>query len=155
FPVLFGLWAFYVTRAEHRTAHELAKQLLGLAERARDSGLLVEAHGTLGGTLFYLGELATALEQFDQAIALYDPDRHRSHAFVYGQDPGVASLSWAAAARWHLGYPDQALKKNEEALALARAVAHPFSLAWPLSFAAWVRNLRREWPLAEERAEAM
>jgi predicted ATPase len=102
-----------------------------------------------------LGELGAAREQFEQAIALYDPERHRSHAFVYGQDPGVASLTWAAVALWHLGYPDQALKRSDEALALARVVAHPYSLAFALNFAAWVDNLRREWALAEERAEAM
>jgi predicted ATPase len=39
-------------------------------------------------------------------------------------------------------------------VALARAVAHPLSLAFALSFAAWVRNLRKQSLLAEERAEA-
>jgi predicted ATPase len=155
FPVLSGLFASYLVRAEHRTALQLGEQLLSLAERARDSGLLVQAHFALGNASFWLGELATAREQLDFAIALYDAERHRSHAFVYGTDPGVASLSYAAGALWHLGYPDQALKRSDEALALARLVAHPFSLAWALSFAAWVRNLRKEWSLAEGRAEAM
>src|SRR5262249_3157241 len=127
---------------------------LGLAERARDPGLLVEAHFALGNSSFYLGELVTARKHLEQAIELYDPDQHRSHTFVYGQDPGVISLSWASIPLWHLGYPDQALRRNDEALALARVVAHPFSLAFPLFFAAWVRDLRKEWSLAKERAEA-
>jgi hypothetical protein len=46
-----------------------------------------------------------------------------------------------------------ALRRNEQALALARAVAHPFSLAFALNHAAWVRCLRNEWSLAEEGAE--
>src|SRR5262249_44238800 len=58
-------------------------------------------------------------------------------------------------ALWHLGYPDQALKRIDEALELARAVAHAFSLAFALVQAAWVRNIRKEWPLAEEGAEAL
>src|SRR5262249_46355159 len=87
FPVLFGLLSFYFVRAEHRTSRELAEQLLSLAERARDPGLLVQAHFAVGASSFWLGELATARGQLDQAIALCDPDRHRSHAFVYGQDP--------------------------------------------------------------------
>jgi predicted ATPase/class 3 adenylate cyclase len=154
FPVLFGLCAFYITRAEYGTARELAEQLLSLAETAGDSGLLVEAYEVLGITSFFLGELTTALEQSNRGIALYDLERHRSNAFTYGQDPGVVSLSWAAAALWHLGCPDQALKRSEEALALARAVGHPFTLAYALALAALFRNLRREWPLAEERAAA-
>jgi predicted ATPase len=154
FPVLFGLSALYVVRAEHRTARELDEQLLGLADRARDPGLLVAAHFALGITSTLLGEPATARQQLDQAVALYEPERHRSHAFIYGQDTGVVSLSWAAVALWHLGYPDQALKRSEDALALARTVAHPYSLAFALTLATWVRSFRREWRLAEELAEA-
>jgi predicted ATPase len=126
FPVLWGLWAFHTTRAEHSTARELAEQLLGLAERGNVSDLLVEARLAIGDTAFWFGEFGTAGEQLDKAIALYDPERHRSHAFIYGQDPAVVSLAYSAAARWYLGYPDQALKRSEEALSLAHAVAHPF-----------------------------
>jgi predicted ATPase len=90
----------------------------------------------------------------DKGIALYNPHQHRSHAFVYGQDPGVVCLAWAAVALWHLGYPDQALRRSDEAIALARKVAHPFSLAFALFFATWLHELRREWPMAAEHAEA-
>ena len=37
----------------------------------------------------YLGELVSALAHTEQGIALYDPLRHRSHALLYGQDPGT------------------------------------------------------------------
>jgi predicted ATPase len=47
------------------------------------------------------------------------------------------------------------LKSSDEALALARKIAHPFSLAFALFFAAWVHELRREWPMAAKHAEAM
>ena len=30
---------------------------------------------------------------------------------------------------WHLGYPDQALKRSNEAVALAQGLSHPPSLA--------------------------
>src|SRR5262249_52434179 len=152
FTVLFVLFTFHLVRAEHTTARQLAEQCLTLAKRAKDPSLLVEAHLALGNVSTWLGELVTAREQLDRAIALYDPQRDRSHGFVYGQDPGVVSFTHAALALWHLGYPDQALKRSDEALALARAVAHPFSLAFALFFAAWVCNLRREWALGEERA---
>src|SRR5262249_23052173 len=85
FPVLFGMFSFYLVRAEHRTARELAEQLLRLAENVRDPGLLVEAHFALGSTSFWLGEPCIAREQFDQALALYDSERHRAHAYVYAR----------------------------------------------------------------------
>jgi len=51
FPVLRGLWQFYLTRTETQTARELAEQMMEFAQRVTDSALLVEAHHTLGATL--------------------------------------------------------------------------------------------------------
>jgi hypothetical protein len=58
-------------------------------------------------------------------------------------------------ALWHLGYPDQALKRSHEALTLAQELSHPFSLAFALVTDAWLRQLRRERQAAQERAEAV
>jgi predicted ATPase len=155
FQVLRGLWYFYLHRVELRTARELGEHLLSLAQQAGDPALLLEAHYALGNTLNYLGEFAAAQAHFAQGIALYDPQRHRSHAVRYGQDPGVVCRAYAALTLWWLGYPDQAaLHRSHETLTLAQEVAHPFSLAFALCFAAWLHQFRREAPLAQERAEA-
>src|SRR5262249_53333290 len=53
-----------------------------------------------------------------------------------------------------LGYPAQALARNREALALAHALAHPFSLAHALVHAAFVSQFRRDVPAVHEHAEA-
>jgi predicted ATPase len=55
---------------------------------------------------------------------------------------------------WSLGYPDQALKRGHESLTLARELAHPYSLAHALIFAARVHQLRQEGQAVQERAEA-
>ncbi|MBI3800467.1 MAG: AAA family ATPase, partial [Deltaproteobacteria bacterium] len=153
-PVLNGLWSFYVVRSEHRTAYELAEQLLKLAESQQDPACLVEAHWTLGASLFCLGDVASAQAHVEQSIALYDPQEHRSLAFLYGHDPGMSSLCFAALALWHLGYPDQALKRSQAAVTLAREVSHPYSLVYALDFAAWCHRLRRERQASKEQAEA-
>jgi predicted ATPase len=93
----------------------------------------VEAHYALGLTLNYLGEFAAAQAHLAQGIALYDPQQHPAHAFRYGQDTGVACRAYGAATLWWLGYPEQALQWSHEALALARELAHPFSLGSPCS----------------------
>ena len=51
FPVLRGLWNFYLIRMELRTARELAEQLLSLAQRAQDPALLQQAPQRAGGGL--------------------------------------------------------------------------------------------------------
>ena len=92
FPVLWGLWKFYLVRAELQTARELGEQLLSLAQSVQDPALLLEAHHALGWTLFLSGEFASAREHLEQGIALYDPQQHRSHAFLYGG----RTLGWLA-----------------------------------------------------------
>src|SRR5713226_9501527 len=92
FMVLLGLWAFYAVRAEHRTARELAEQLLGLAQRKQDSALFLQAHYAMGWTWLFLGEWASSRDHSEQGVALYDPQQHRSLAFLYGQDFGVTCL---------------------------------------------------------------
>jgi predicted ATPase len=148
------LWYFYLIRVELRTARELGEHLLTLARQVGDPALLLEAHYALGNTLNYLGEFAAAQTHFAQGIALYDPQQHHAHAFRYSQDPGVVCRIYAAVTLWWLGYPEQALQRSHEALALARELAHPFSLAYALFFAALLHQCRREWPLTYERAEA-
>ena len=155
FTVLHGLWNFNWTRGDLRSAQELAKELLALAENAQDPGLLVEGHYACGMTLFWAGDFAPARHHLEQGIHLYDPQIHRSHAFVYGQDPGVYSTSMLAFALWLLGYPDRALEKTNEALALARELAHPFSLVSALHSAACVHQFRREPQVTESREDAV
>jgi predicted ATPase len=105
--------------------------------------------------LNYLGEFAASQAHFEQGIALYDPQQHRSHASLYGQDPGVQCRTYAGLTLWWLGYPDQALQRSHEALTLARELAHPFSLGYALFFAGWLHQFRREWQLTQERSEAL
>jgi TOMM system kinase/cyclase fusion protein len=154
FPVLLGLRRFYLMRGELRTAHELGEQLLRLAERCDDAGLLVRAHMMLAEILLWLGEFARARAHAEQGIACYDPQQHRAQAFLYGNDPGVCCRSFAALALWVLGYPDQAQQRSEEALAWAQELAHPFSLGFALHHAARLHQVRREGALTHTRAEA-
>ena len=154
FPALWGLWRFHSVRAEHRTARELAEQLLRLAQNVQDPDLVLEAQWASGGTSFFLAELTTAREHFAQSLALYDPQQHHAHAFQYGSDPGVASHCFNAVTLWHLGYPDQAFQESQRSLTLAQEVVHPFSLVYALSYSAWVHHLRREVSSAQTQIEA-
>jgi predicted ATPase len=154
FQALWGLWYFYLVRAEFQTAHELGEQLLNWAQRVQAPVLLLLAHRMLGQTLSFLGEFSAAQGHLERGMTLYDPEQHRSLASLYGQDQGVTCRSWAALALWCLGYPDQALQQSHEALTLAQELAHPFSLAYAMCFAGMFCQLRREVQAAQERATA-
>jgi predicted ATPase/class 3 adenylate cyclase len=158
-PRLFSaLWALsyhYAMRADYQAARELGEQCLTLAHSLQDSALLLQAHYMVALTWYCLGEFVLAREHYEQAIALYDPQQHHALAHTYaGQDPGVIcqiGMSWIL---WHLGYPDQALKRSHEALSLAQKLSHPFSLAITLLMLSSVQRLRGEGRASRERAEA-
>jgi class 3 adenylate cyclase/predicted ATPase len=155
FPVLWGLWAFYTARAEHQVARKLGEQCMHLAKKARDPALLMEAHHALGVTLLAFGQFSSALEHLEQAITIYDQNDFSSLALIYGQDSGVVCRSHAAWALWFLGHKDQALTRNEQAVALARGLSppHPYSLAVALSFSAWLHQLFRDRQRTQELAQ--
>ncbi|MBI4233202.1 MAG: hypothetical protein HY686_02040, partial [Chloroflexi bacterium] len=154
FLALLGLGAFYIVRADYQTARKLGEQVLGLARRLQDPALLVWAQHEMEVTVYYLGEFASAREHGEQGISLYDPQLRHS-LFFYIADPGMACRVYASHTLWHLGYPDQALKRSHEALTLARDLSHPHSLAYALTGAAWVYQFRREPQGVQERTEEL
>jgi predicted ATPase len=155
FLALVGLLGVYVTRGELQTAHELAEQLLRLAQQAQDPIFVLTAHTVFGVTQFYRGALASARAHLEQAITLYDPDQHGFLVRVHGDDPGTLSLSVLSWLLWRLGYPDQALHRSQEALTLAHALAHPYPVATALAFATALHQYRGELPMAQEKSEAL
>jgi predicted ATPase len=155
FPVLFNQWQNYNVQGEFTIAADLGRQLLQLAEQADDAELFLEAHHALWTTSFCLGEFVPARDHHKRGWAIYDPQQHHTHAFVYGgHDPGVCSRSQEALVLWALGYPAQALQQTQAALALAHELAHPMSLGIALSWAAIVYQFRREARRVREHAEA-
>jgi predicted ATPase len=152
FRVLWGQWLNCSSRAEYGAALQLGQQCLLLAQSAKDTVLLVEAHHALGAGYCASGQFTEALAHLEQAISLYDPARYGSHAYTYGQDPAVICLIWSGFALWFLGYPAQALKRTDEALALAQKLSHPPTSATAAAFGAQVQQLCRNTQAVEELA---
>jgi DNA-binding winged helix-turn-helix (wHTH) protein/tetratricopeptide (TPR) repeat protein len=152
--VLWGLWTFHVLKAELSTALEIAGEFLRLAERLRYPGLAVRGHWAMEITCTHQGQFTLAVEHFDKALSLYEPDQHRGDALLYALDPGVAMRCFVAWSLWFLGAIDRALARMQEAVALARDLREPHGLAHALVFAAILHQLRRERPAAQQYAEA-
>ena len=153
-PVLYGLWRFYTVRLQLQTVRDLGETLLRLAQRAHDPTLSVVAHHALGWTWFCFGALPAARQHLEEGIARYTPDQRTALVFRMGQDPGVACRAFAAMTVWLLGYPEQALARLHDALALAHALSHAYSLAFAQWLAAIVYQFRRDVPAEHEQAEA-
>jgi predicted ATPase len=149
-----GLWQFYLGRSQLHTARELGDTLLRLAQRADDPALAVLAHAALGQTWFFLGALPAARQHLEAGIARDTPDQRRAAAFRLGLDPGAGCRLYAALTLWALGYPAQALARLHEGLALAHALAHPYSRAFARVHAAYVYQFCRDMRAVHEHAAA-
>ncbi len=155
FPVLWGLLQLYVGRADYRRARAYGEQMLSLAQRLQDSSLLLWAYRGLAEVSFCLGECLAAKTYSENSVALYDPQQRRAQTFVYGEDPAMTVLLFYSQSLFVLGYPDQALRKSQEALTLARELAHANSMGSASFVTAYVHCCRREHEAAREQAEAV
>lgn len=153
--VLLGLCEMHYSRAEFHTARALAEQVLRLVHHGDEDGRLPGVYATLSRILFAMGEFSLVQEYASQGIGVYDARRHGPYASPVAHDPGVNCLSSQARALWHLGYPDQAVQCGYQALALARELSHPVSLALALNSAVALHHWRGEWPAAQELGEKL
>jgi predicted ATPase len=153
FPVLWGIWMFNKVRSDLRQADEIARRLLALAREADDPCILIQAHQAMCLTNLCLGRLPESVEHMGEVIALYDPARVANNAEVYGQDPGVATMSFGAVALWMMGRTDESLQTHRRAMELANQLRRPSTLALAKYFAAMLHQLRGDAAAARQAAE--
>jgi tetratricopeptide (TPR) repeat protein len=157
FFVLLRLAGLYMTRGEMRTARELGEQCLSMAQgdSNQDPLRLLWAHYLLGEISFWRGEFVPAKAHLEQGLSLYTSRKDYFRTFRGVDDPAVSCLLITGMALWFLGYPDQAVKKNREALSLAQELANPLSVAAVLHLACMLHQLRGELRETQERLEVL
>ena len=132
FPVLRGLFSFYTFRAEFDKCIPIGEKILELAERYHDPNMQFVGHYVLGASLSFMGNIDLGFEHMEEAIAHLDTEQYQSSRFRLGNYPGVSSLITSALLLWSQGYPERALERAKKAVALAKKVNHPYSLAYAL-----------------------
>jgi adenylate cyclase len=153
-PVLHGLWSYHIVRAQHADALALGEQVLELVAATNDDWLLLLGNMEVGWSHFFLGELEQAREHLERALALYDHERHSSHARTYPDNPATSARSVLASVLWLLGYADQSLRCSEENLGILRSLTkQPYSVAFGLDVAAYLRQYLGDAPATRALAE--
>jgi class 3 adenylate cyclase/predicted ATPase len=154
FRALWGSWYAKVTKGQTKPALALANELVDVGAQLGDEALILEAHHSRWGTCHLSGLLATTLADTERGIALYRVDQHRLHAYEYGgHDTGVCAHAHRAVTLWIAGFPEQAVRASEAALALGQRLEHPPSLAHAAWWSATLRQLLREPQACRELAE--
>ena len=145
FKALWGLYYYLMTSGRMEEAARRADELISLAQRLGADDLVIEAHHAKWATSFWLGDLAAADANFQQGILQYDSRQHHGLAFTFsGHDPGVCAHTIGAISRIVSGFPDRAMGLVRQAIALARDLSHPYSLALALWHWAIVLQIARQ-----------
>jgi tetratricopeptide (TPR) repeat protein len=133
FQAAWGLWIGSESAGDFDAAHAFNAELFRIAGRLDDPALLLQAHHSAWATALGEPKLVAVVEHTARGLALYDPEKHRAHAFLYGgHDAGVCGHAEAAIAEWLLGFPDRAEQSAEQAVRLGERLSHPPSLAHAL-----------------------
>jgi len=152
-PVIVGLWTYYLCKGDLTSAREIAERLSSISAGLSDSALILGARATLAFTLQHQGELVASRHEFEETAKVHDAGQRNRYVELYRFDPGIQAESESVRTLWLLGFPDQARKKMETTLELARRLDIPLSLAFALRSAAWLFQNLRQPELVKETAE--
>ena len=154
-PILYGQWANAVGGAEWSKGRQLAEQFLAHAKNQAGPALEIVGHRILGFSCAHLGDLQAGREHIERALALYDPEQHRSLAFRFGQDQRAAGLAFLSQILWLSGFPDRASETIDRAIEAAGDLNHLNSRGYVLVWgAARLAHFRQDAAAVRQHAEA-
>jgi class 3 adenylate cyclase len=128
-----GQSRYHAARGELDLARRLDENLLHLSRQRNDSAGLILSHVSSGRTQMFAGRFASSRSHLEEVLALYDPNSHRLLVHDAGNHPHINSQALLGVVLICLGCPHQALPRSTAAIAEARRLAHPPSLAASLN----------------------
>jgi class 3 adenylate cyclase/tetratricopeptide (TPR) repeat protein len=152
-PILWGLSNNVQTQGRVAAALPWVEEMLDIATATGDADLLVTGHGRACTCYSWAGEFTKAVEHADKVLDLYDGEKHRHIANVLNHDPKTTAGLYGSISTWILGYPDRALRLNDEKDAHARRRSHPFDLGFALTMGAHEFDYRYDYEDLRRRAE--
>ena len=175
FRALLGLRGHYWERGDGSQAAEMTRRLHDLAAESSDPGIrMVGRFASIGASrvadiekglametnaelnlLTQGGDMAESVTRLEECLSLYTPDQHPLHVLAAGLDLGVVARCQLASARIHLGLPDQGARGLDEAIEMARELAHPATLWTVLSTALGMFHMLRDSAATRQHAEEL
>ena len=152
-PVLWGLFCNIHTQGRRADALDWAKEMLDAGVASGEADILMLGHLAAMCSYFHIGDLIKAREHGDQALALYDYEKHYHLVDILNHDLKTFVGVWSANWTWMLGYPDEAVRLNDAKDEHARRRGHVFDIAFALTLGADLFYYRREGEALQKRAE--
>jgi predicted ATPase/class 3 adenylate cyclase len=152
FSVLRGLASLYQFRGQVDKAAHLGAEILALGERENNPTMQIDGHLLVGTRMMFVNDLQGGLDHFDRAISLFAAVPAYAFSAKGGNDPRVACFTTSALTLWLQGYPDRAVERVNDALALAAKLDHPFTSAFARFHSGLLHLWRRESDIVLGRA---
>jgi predicted ATPase/DNA-binding winged helix-turn-helix (wHTH) protein len=152
--VPYGQSMYHVYRGELDLARRVGEELLNLSRQRNDSAGLVLGHSASGQSLLLAGGFAVSKPHLEELLAVYDPVSHGALVHRTGSHP-LMTQAFLGLALFCLGFPDQAIARSNAAIADARRLAHPTSLAVSLAIGALHLSLAGDYAALDQRADEL
>ncbi|MDQ0466726.1 DNA-binding winged helix-turn-helix (wHTH) protein/predicted ATPase [Caulobacter ginsengisoli] len=152
--VPYGQSMYHVYRGELDLARRVGEDLLRLSGERGDSAGLVMGHSVAGQSLLLAGNFAGSRMHLEALQALYDPLAHATLVQQAGSHP-LMTQAFLGLGLFCLGFPDQANARSLAAIAEARRLAHPTSLAVGLAIGALQASLAEDGEALDLRASEL
>ncbi|MCH8844795.1 MAG: tetratricopeptide repeat protein, partial [SAR324 cluster bacterium] len=144
FRALSLLWAYLVGRGDTEPTLQTALEIEKLADEVGHTTMIMWGRLNVGTILVFRGEFAAALSRIDQALPLYDPQKHAGDVFRVNHDAKGMCLLYIIMVSWIQGYPERALNAYLEAESHVDRLGHPYMRSHIRGTGAIVYHLRRE-----------
>lgn len=144
FPVLWNLAFFHMIRGDLATVREEVPRLMQQAEAAGSLPYQMAVHHLAGVTHEFTGDVVLSRRLLDRARELHQPDDHAAYTAAFGIDPGMVARAMSSRPLWTLGYPDDALARSQETIALGRSQRQPVTLVFALIVSQGIHLYRGE-----------
>jgi DNA-binding SARP family transcriptional activator/predicted ATPase len=152
FASLSGAWLFHIVRGELEESRKLAQESVDVAREEGSVPQEMAGHFLLGTSLFHLGRLKASWDEVGIAVAFPDKTSHPALG-LFATDVGIFSQAYVSHLLCQYDDTGAAVAKSDESVLRARELAHPFTLAIALDYAAMMNVYRCECGLTLELAE--
>jgi predicted ATPase/class 3 adenylate cyclase len=149
--ILYGMFSFYASRAEYKDAEQIADRLVEIATNLNDQPMLAVGYQSKGIVAFCQGDLTKGLEYAQRSYEVADPLDSKAF-FQFGGDFQAYTSAWVALSQILLGYPNQAQKTYDDALAITEK--QPYPHCFVLGFAC-IPQLKHDVPATLARTEEL
>lgn len=141
---LWSLGTFHHVANQRAMVHEVAAQLVDMADHLLDDGLAILGHCLHGVGYWIDGRHGQAVEHLSKVRALYRLERHQSLAREYTLDPYVWATAALGLTRWARGEPVEAHRLAKQAIDHAWEIHHLPSVGIALMYQAFIHQYEQD-----------